>query len=94
MQPFFVYILKCSDDSYYTGHTDDIEMRLIQHQDGTYKGYTSSRLPVQLIFSQAFESRDEAFVVEHQIKKWSHKKKEALIAGDFSLLIKQAKKNF
>lgn len=94
MRSFFVYILKCNDDSYYVGHTDDLEQRLGQHQTKTYPGYTSSRLPVQLVYSQTFESRDEAFGVERQMKKWSRKKKEALISGDFSLLIQSAKKTF
>ena len=94
MQPFFVYILKCSDESFYIGHTDNIEARLIQHQEATFECYTASRLPITLVFLKEFESRDEAFMVEHQIKRWSRKKKEALIAGDFPLLTQRSKKNF
>lgn len=88
MQYFFVYILKCNDGSYYTGHTDDLEKRLAEHQSGIFKGYTALRLPTRLVFSECFESRDEAFYVEQQIKGWSRRKKEALIEGNFELLIK------
>jgi predicted GIY-YIG superfamily endonuclease len=91
MEFFYIYILKCSDGSYYTGHTDNLENRISEHQSGRHLGYTSSRLPVQLVFSELFESRDAAFKVEHQIKKWSRIKKEALINKDFKLLVSAAK---
>ncbi len=87
MQDFFIYILKCSDGSYYAGHTDDLEYRLSQHRTGTYPdGYTRNRLPVDLVFTERFSSRDEALDRERQIKGWSRKKKDALIRGDFVLL--------
>lgn len=60
MEFFFVYILQCKDGSYYVGHTVDVEQRLFMHNNQTYKGYTSLRLPVSLVYKQAFESRDEA----------------------------------
>ena len=91
MKPFFVYILKCSDNSYYTGHTDNIEMRLSMHQQQLVCGYTSKRLPVTLVFVQDFGSRYEALSAERQIKGWSRKKKEALIAKNWDTLIKLAK---
>lgn len=94
MQNFHLYILKCNDSSYYIGHTDNLEQRIAQHQDGTFPGYTSARRPVTLVFMQEFTSRDEAFTVEHHIKKWSRAKKEALIAGEFDLLRQRAKKVF
>ncbi len=94
MEYFYVYILKCADDSYYIGHTDDLEKRIAEHKSGLLAGYTASRLPVKLVFSAQFNSRDDAFSVEHQIKKWSRIKKEALIKGDFKLLTKYAKKKF
>jgi predicted GIY-YIG superfamily endonuclease len=81
---FWVYILKCTDDSYYVGHTDNLDARLWQHQSGEVSGYTSSRLPVRLVFSQAHASREEALAAERQIKGWSRKKKEAMIRGDWS----------
>ncbi|HFP7876270.1 TPA: GIY-YIG nuclease family protein, partial [Legionella pneumophila] len=81
---FWVYILQCSDKSYYTGQTDNLEKRLTQHQDKMIPGcYTSTRLPIQLKFSQEFMSREEALNAERQIKGWSRRKKEALINGDW-----------
>ncbi|MFH1643777.1 MAG: GIY-YIG nuclease family protein [bacterium] len=94
MNDFFVYILKCSDGSYYTGHTDDLERRLSAHKLKTYKCYTSKRLPVTLVFYQIFPTRDEAFHAERKIKNWSRKKKEALIKKDWDLISLYAKKIF
>jgi predicted GIY-YIG superfamily endonuclease len=82
----FVYILECADGSYYTGSTVDLEMRMAQHQTGYFKGYTSSRLPVELIWHQEFPSEHDAFVCERQIKGWTRAKKEALIRGDFAAI--------
>ena len=84
MKRFWVYILKCADNSYYTGHTDNLENRFNQHVSAYFPNcYTAKRLPVSLIFSQAFESREEALSSERQIKGWSRKKKEAMMAGDW-----------
>jgi putative endonuclease len=80
---FWVYILRCSDQSYYTGHTDNLEKRIIEHKSGVIDGYTSTRLPVTLVFSEEFTTRAEALACELQIKGWSRKKKEALIRGDW-----------
>lgn len=92
MQYFYVYILKCSDNSYYTGHTDNIEKRISEHKIGKISGYTSSRLPVEVVFVQKFASRYEALSAEHQIKRWSRNKKEALIRGDWKKLKELSKK--
>ena len=78
---FWVYILRCADDSYYTGHTDNLEERVAKHQSGEIEGYTSTRLPVVLLFSEEFSTREEALASERQIKGWSRRKKEALIKG-------------
>ena len=86
MQEYFVYILKCCDGSYYVGHTDNLEKRLAEHQNDVFVCYTSSRLPVSLVFADVFSSRDDAFARERQIKGWSRKKKEALIQGDWEKL--------
>ncbi len=94
MQPFFVYMLLCSDSSYYIGHTDDIEKRLSEHTLSTIESYTSTRLPVKLIYLQDFMTRAEAIEAEQQIKKWSRKKKEALATGQWEQLKKLSKKNF
>ena len=79
----YVYILKCADNSYYTGSTSDLEHRLAEHRVGLYKGYTSKRLPVHLVWSQEFPTEHEAFITERQVKGWSRQKKEALIRGDW-----------
>jgi putative endonuclease len=80
---FYTYLLRCNDGSYYAGHTDNLEARVAQHQSGLLEGYTAGRLPVQLVWSEAFPTRDEAFAAERRIKGWSRAKKEALIAGDW-----------
>jgi putative endonuclease len=81
---FWVYILKCADDSYYTGHTDNLEQRIAQHQQRYFPGcYTATRLPVALVYSQPFPTRLEALSAEQQIKGWSRKKKEAMMRGDW-----------
>ena len=91
---FWVYILECSDRSYYTGHTNDLEKRIAEHQAGTISGYTSERLPVKLVFSSSFPTRDEALEMERRIKGWSRKKKLALIRGDWDGISVAGKKNF
>ncbi|NOY52481.1 MAG: GIY-YIG nuclease family protein [Deltaproteobacteria bacterium] len=83
---FWVYILKCSGGSYYTGHTDNLEKRIAEHQQGVIQCYTIKRLPVVLMFCEEFPTRDEALSRERQIKGWSRKKKEALINGDWTEL--------
>ncbi len=81
---FWVYILKCADNSYYTGHTDNLEKRIAKHQTGELEGYKSTRLPVVLVFAQEFPTCEEALLSERRIKGWSRKKKEALIRGDWA----------
>ena len=80
---FWVYILHCSDNSYYAGHTDNLEARIDLHQSGECDGYTATRLPVELVWTQECTTREEALSAERQIKGWSRKKKEALIRGDW-----------
>ena len=80
---FYVYILKCANGKYYTGHTDDLEKRIGQHRSGAIKGYTSEHLPVTLMWAQDFPTRYEALDAEMKIKGWSQSKKEALIRGDW-----------
>ncbi len=89
---FWVYILRCSDGSYYTGHTEDLELRLAQHQNEEIENcYTACRLPVRLVFCEEFPSRNEAFEAERQIKGWSRKKKEAMMRGDWQEVSRLAK---
>ena len=87
MKDYFVYILECSDDSYYTGVTNNLEKRINEHQSGIIKGYTNKRLPVKLVFSERFIDIDQAIRFEKQVKGWSRKKKLALINRDFDLLV-------
>ena len=94
MKPFFVYILLCRDQSYYVGHTDDIEKRISEHNLGKGALYTAKRLPVNVVFVETFATRAEALDSERQIKKWSRKKKESLIVGDWNQIMLLAKKCF
>jgi predicted GIY-YIG superfamily endonuclease len=87
---FFTYMLHCADDSYYVGHTDDLEQRMAQHSAGTFPGYTRHRRPVQLVWSQDFSTRDDAFAAERQIKGWSRAKKEALTRSDWKTIQQHA----
>jgi predicted GIY-YIG superfamily endonuclease len=88
---FYTYMLRCSDGSYYTGHTDNIEARLYAHRTGTMKCYTTSRRPVKLVWCEMFESREEALASEQMVKGWSRAKKAALIAGDWDKIIRLAR---
>lgn len=88
----YVYILKCKDGTYYTGVTNDVEKRFIQHNAGINKeSYTYSRLPVTLVFCELFTDYNLAIEWETKIKKWSAKKKEALINSDWKKLVEEAK---
>jgi putative endonuclease len=81
--PYAIYILLCSDSTYYTGLTRDLDGRVHEHKIGTNPdSYTFSRRPVKLVWSVVKESYQEAFQWEHRIKGWSRAKKEALIRGD------------
>jgi predicted GIY-YIG superfamily endonuclease len=83
---FCVYMLRCSDGSIYTGHTENLEARLYAHQDGRFRGCTHPRRPVKLIFCEDFPTRQEAFEAERQIKGWVRRKKFALAQGDWEEL--------
>ena len=82
----FVYILRCSDGSYYTGSTTDLQRRLTQHQAGLGAIYTQKRLPVELVYVEQFLRVEDAFHREKQIQGWSRNKKEALMKGAFNQL--------
>ena len=81
-----MYILKCADDSYYTGSTNNLLKRLAQHQAGEGANHTARRLPVQLIYFEEFDRIDKAFYREKQIQKWTRAKKEALMQSNPELL--------
>lgn len=86
----YTYILLCSDGSYYTGSTKNLDLRLEQHQNGAGANHTKKRLPVKMIYYEEYNRIDEAFYREKQIQGWSRKKKEALINGTAELLPKFA----
>ena len=88
---FWVYILKCADGSYYTGFTNNLDLRVKQHMLGAVAAYTKSRLPVELVYAETCDSPHQAKAWEKQIKGWSRAKKEALIRGDFDELVELSK---
>ncbi|MDW4572221.1 GIY-YIG nuclease family protein [Microbacterium sp. M3] len=77
----FLYILRCSDGSYYVGSTVDMERRLAQHQAGEGSAYTRRRLPVELAWLGEFERIEDAFAWEKRVQGWSRAKREAFMAG-------------
>ncbi|WP_082444213.1 TrmH family RNA methyltransferase [Sphingomonas sp. Leaf242] len=81
---FWAYVVRCADNSYYTGHTDNLERRIGQHNLGEISGYTQTRRPVTLMWCQDFGSRQEALAAEFQVKGWSRRKKEALAREDWA----------
>jgi predicted GIY-YIG superfamily endonuclease len=83
---FYVYILRCVDGSYYVGHTDDLQRRLAEHEQGAFPGYTRELRPVELAWCDTAPTREEALAFELRIKGWSRRKKQALIDGDWELL--------
>lgn len=86
MSKSYMYILQCADDSYYTGSTKDLTLRLTQHMNGEGANHTKKRLPVKLVYVEEFQRIDQAFYREKQVQGWSRKKKEALIRGQHNKL--------
>jgi len=88
---YFVYILECSDKSYYTGVTNDVDIRLLQHNEGkNINAYTFSRRPVVLKYWKRFDQIDDAIDFEKQVKGWSRRKKEALFDEDWDEIVRLA----
>ena len=83
---FWVYLLRCSNGTYYVGHTDNISRGLREHNAGCGAEYTKKYRPVNMVFEEPFESESDATKREKQIKRWSHAKKTALIEGDIEAL--------
>ena len=77
-----LYILKCSDESFYTGITNDLERRLKMHQAGKASKYTRTRGPVEMLYSETCGDRSSALIRECEVKEWPRTKKEALISGE------------
>ena len=87
MKKYFVYILECSDGSYYTGITNDIERRMAEHESGSNpNSYTFRRRPLKLVFYLDFPDPNQAIAFEKQVKGWSRKKKEAIINDNWDKL--------
>ena len=85
---YFVYIIECSDRSFYTGITNDLERRFGEHKDGAGGHYTSSKKVERIVYSEEHDNKSSALRRECQIKKWTRTKKEALINGNKELLTK------
>ena len=90
----WMYILKCSDGSYYVGSTTNLELRIQEHNDGNGSIYTAKRRPVELVFTAEFANIEEAYQAEKRVQGWSRAKREALIRGDYAQLPALAKKDF
>ncbi|WP_313385215.1 GIY-YIG nuclease family protein [Chishuiella sp.] len=95
MKNYYVYIIECSDKSFYVGVTNDILKRFSEHQNNNdYKSYTFNRKPLKLVFFTSFSNIEMAIEKEKQIKKWSRNKKIALINGNYENLPNLSKKKF
>jgi len=89
----FVYIVRCCDGSLYVGTTrSSLEIRIAQHNAGTFAGYTASRRPVELVFSEWFGRITDAIESERKLKGWSRAKKQAFIRGDMRSLQQLSKR--
>ena len=90
----FVYMLLCRDGSYYVGSAtgEDLGPRIAQHQSGALDGYTYSRRPVKLVWSEHFSQITEATATERKIKGWSRAKKEALVNNDWDSIVRLSKR--
>ncbi len=87
MKFYYVYILRCSDNSLYVGISNDLERRVNEHNDGKLiNAYTYERRPVVLEWFQDFTAPNQAIYFEKKLKGWSKQKKEALIKGDFDMI--------
>ena len=88
----YMYILKCSDGSYYTGSTRELEKRVMEHNMGMGSNYTRKHRPVELVYFEEFQRVDDAFAREKQVQGWSRAKKDALIQGQFGRLTDLSRK--
>jgi predicted GIY-YIG superfamily endonuclease len=89
---FFVYIIRCADNSLYVGHTCDVENRIKAHNEGRGALWTACRRPVVLVYREQHGSEENAVARERQLKRWTHNKKLALIRGDQAQLKALAKR--
>ena len=89
---FWTYMLHCNGGAFYVGHTDDLECRIAQHEAGQTPGFTRDHIPVKLVWSEAFSTREAALAMERRIKGWSRAKKEALIRSDWKAVSRFAQR--
>lgn len=82
----YVYIVECSDGTFYTGWTNNLEKRIDMHSKGTGAKYTKGRGPVKLVYHEIFETKEAAMKREYQIKKLTRKEKLVLIGVEFNKL--------
>jgi putative endonuclease len=80
---FWTYMLHCAGGAFYVGHTDDLEQRVAEHEQGAVAGFTRDHLPVRLVWSEPFASREDALTMERRLKGWGRAKKMALIRNDW-----------
>jgi len=73
-----VYVLECSDGTYYTGYTTDVQRRVAEHDAGDGAKYTRGRTPVELVYTESFETQSAAMSREYEVKQLSRTEKEAL----------------
>ena len=93
MRQYFVYILLCNDNSYYTGVTNNLDRRLYEYENGLDPGsYTCKRRPVKLVFNEIFDDIKQAIAFEKQIKGWNRAKKKAIINGNWDTLPELSKR--
>ena len=94
MNNYYIYILLCSDNSYYIGVTNNIQNRIIQHESGSDSlSYTFNKRPIKLVYTETFNDIKQAIEREKQLKKWSRAKKEALINNETDKLNELSKNN-
>ncbi len=95
MKKYYVYILLCTDNTYYTGVTDDLDTRFLYYQNGQNpNSYTYNKRPVEIVFYTEFNDINQAIAFEKQLKGWSRAKKEAIINGEWEKLPNLAKRKF
>jgi putative endonuclease len=86
-KPFWMYILQCADGSFYTGHTDDLDQRIWQHDEAMFPDcYTADKRPLSLFYAEECQTREDAKRREYQVKNWSRAKKMALAKQDWPAL--------
>lgn len=92
---YYVYILKCRDNSYYVGITNDLYRRIFEHESGyDPDSYTFNKRPVKLMFYEVFNWVNDAITFEKQLKGWNRRKKEALIKNNWKEIVRLSKKIF